>query len=176
MLAFLHVCVCCYLILNIVTLPVTGAPRPRNRLDFPTKSEEEDGGAMVAMGTVVRPAVAPSDRWRERQPGVWRVLLKKAPPLGRPGEVPVQNATAGEVLIESTKRSGGGLWSRSRGRRHTILRSRGGHHHHGHMMRVGCVLGTCQVQNLSHRLYQLIGQTGREDSSPIHPRSPHSYG
>ncbi|KAJ3596465.1 hypothetical protein NHX12_002872 [Muraenolepis orangiensis] len=44
------------------------------------------------------------------------------------------------------------------------------------LMRVGCVLGTCQVQNLSHRLYQLIGQSGRQDSSPINPRSPHSYG
>ncbi|KAM3608550.1 uncharacterized protein V6R79_000838 [Siganus canaliculatus] len=59
---------------------------------------------------------------------------------------------------------------RSRGRRH--VNGRG----HGHLMRVGCVLGTCQVQNLSHRLYQLIGQSGREDSSPINPRSPHSYG
>ncbi|KAI3366984.1 hypothetical protein L3Q82_009620 [Scortum barcoo] len=48
--------------------------------------------------------------------------------------------------------------------------------HHAQLMRVGCVLGTCQVQNLSHRLYQLIGQSGREDSSPINPRSPHSYG
>ncbi|CAL8263580.1 unnamed protein product [Merluccius merluccius] len=47
---------------------------------------------------------------------------------------------------------------------------------HVHLMRVGCILGTCQVQNLSHRLYQLIGQSGREDSSPINPRSPHSYG
>nr|XP_020457119.1 ADM2-like [Monopterus albus] len=55
---------------------------------------------------------------------------------------------------------------------------RGGHRypHHAQLMRVGCVLGTCQVQNLSHRLYQLIGQSGREDSSPINPRSPHSYG
>lgn len=62
---------------------------------------------------------------------------------------------------------------RQRGRRHTNnIGGRG----HGHLMRVGCVLGTCQVQNLSHRLYQLIGQSGREDSSPINPRSPHSYG
>lgn len=61
----------------------------------------------------------------------------------------------------------------SRGRRHA---NRGGKRGHGHLMRVGCVLGTCQVQNLSHRLYQLIGQNGREDSSPINPRSPHSYG
>ncbi|MEQ2191195.1 hypothetical protein XENOCAPTIV_023519 [Xenoophorus captivus] len=61
----------------------------------------------------------------------------------------------------------------SRGRRHAHS---GGARGHGHLMRVGCVLGTCQVQNLSHRLYQLIGQNGREDSSPINPRSPHSYG
>ncbi|XP_040928426.1 protein ADM2a [Betta splendens] len=63
----------------------------------------------------------------------------------------------------------------SRVRRHAALR--GGHYQHNpQLMRVGCVLGTCQVQNLSHRLYQLIGQTGREDSSPINPRSPHSFG
>ena len=65
-----------------------------------------------------------------------------------------------------------------RARRHAHSGSRGGYHnsHHAQLMRVGCVLGTCQVQNLSHRLYQLIGQSGREDSSPINPRSPHSYG
>ncbi|XP_026219112.1 protein ADM2a [Anabas testudineus] len=61
-----------------------------------------------------------------------------------------------------------------RARRHAHSGLRGGHH--AQLMRVGCVLGTCQVQNLSHRLYQLIGQSGREDSSPINPRSPHSYG
>lgn len=73
---------------------------------------------------------------------------------------------------------------RVRRARNTHTGGRGGHHHHHHhhhphhgqVMRVGCVLGTCQVQNLSHRLYQLIGQSGREDSSPINPRSPHSFG
>lgn len=71
---------------------------------------------------------------------------------------------------------------RVRRARNTHTGNRGGHHHHhhhphhGHLMRVGCVLGTCQVQNLSHRLYQLVGQSGREDSSPINPRSPHSFG
>ncbi|KAJ8387354.1 hypothetical protein AAFF_G00157310 [Aldrovandia affinis] len=65
-----------------------------------------------------------------------------------------------------------------RGRRHAHTGGKGTHHHHHHpqLMRVGCVLGTCQVQNLSHRLYQLIGQSGREDTSPINPKSPHSYG
>uniref|UniRef100_A0A8C5EX74 Adrenomedullin 2b n=1 Tax=Gouania willdenowi TaxID=441366 RepID=A0A8C5EX74_GOUWI len=65
-----------------------------------------------------------------------------------------------------------------RTRRHVHTGSRGGHHHPhpAQLMRVGCVLGTCQVQNLSHRLYQLIGQSGREDSSPMNPKSPHSYG
>uniref|UniRef100_H3C0N1 Adrenomedullin 2 n=1 Tax=Tetraodon nigroviridis TaxID=99883 RepID=H3C0N1_TETNG len=60
---------------------------------------------------------------------------------------------------------------RSRGRRHA--NGGGGRNH---VMRVACVLGTCQVQNLSHRLYLLIGQNGKEDSSPINPHSPHSYG
>lgn len=71
-------------------------------------------------------------------------------------------------------------WARPQGRplrprRHTHSRGSRGHHQN-HLMRVGCVLGTCQVQNLSHRLYQLIGQSGREDSSPMNPHSPHSYG
>ncbi|XP_034032496.1 uncharacterized protein adm2b [Thalassophryne amazonica] len=66
------------------------------------------------------------------------------------------------------------VWHRgSRGRRHANSGDRRGH---SQLMRVGCVLGTCQVQILSHRLYQLIGQNGREDSSPMNPRSPHSYG
>uniref|UniRef100_A0A3Q3ARX8 Adrenomedullin 2b n=1 Tax=Kryptolebias marmoratus TaxID=37003 RepID=A0A3Q3ARX8_KRYMA len=65
------------------------------------------------------------------------------------------------------------VWQRgSRSRRHA---SSSGARAHGHLMRVGCVLGTCQVQNLSHRLYQLVGQSRKEDSSPINPRSPHSY-
>ncbi|XP_039560499.1 protein ADM2 [Passer montanus] len=53
---------------------------------------------------------------------------------------------------------------------------RGRRHAGGHLARVGCVLGTCQLQNLSHRLWQLRGQWGRRDSSPMNPNSPHSYG
>ncbi|XP_045866674.1 protein ADM2 [Meles meles] len=44
------------------------------------------------------------------------------------------------------------------------------------LLRVGCVLGTCQVQNLSHRLWQLVGSAGPRDSAPVDPSSPHSYG
>ncbi|XP_004438062.1 PREDICTED: ADM2 [Ceratotherium simum simum] len=44
------------------------------------------------------------------------------------------------------------------------------------LLRVGCVLGTCQVQNLSHRLWQLVGSAGPRDSAPMDPSSPHSYG
>ncbi|XP_039427577.1 protein ADM2 [Corvus cornix cornix] len=41
----------------------------------------------------------------------------------------------------------------------------------------GCVLGTCQVLNLSHRLWQLRGQSGRPPTRPpMNPNSPHSYG
>ncbi|XP_074083271.1 protein ADM2 [Macrotis lagotis] len=59
--------------------------------------------------------------------------------------------------------------SRGRGRRHT-------RRHHAQLLRMGCVLSTCQVQNLSHRLRQLMGQSGRQDSAPMNPKSPHSYG
>ncbi|KAF7662069.1 hypothetical protein LDENG_00247010, partial [Lucifuga dentata] len=89
---------------------------------------------------------------------IWRALLHKEPPL-----------RFSDSFVDQRP-----VWQRgSRGRRHAY--SSGGRGH-VHLMRVGCVLGTCQVQNLSHRLYQLIGQSGREDSSPINPRSPHSYG
>lgn len=91
---------------------------------------------------------------------LWRAILSRAPPADLTG-----NQLQSTVTLESPKQ---------RERRH--VHSRGHHsHHHPQLMRVGCVLGTCQVQNLSHRLYQLVGQSGREDS-PINPRSPHSYG
>uniref|UniRef100_A0A3B3S9E1 Adrenomedullin 2a n=1 Tax=Paramormyrops kingsleyae TaxID=1676925 RepID=A0A3B3S9E1_9TELE len=77
---------------------------------------------------------------------------------------PSQQA-AGENMLRRTG---------SRGRRHAHKVLRG--HHQPQLMRVGCILGTCQVQNLSHRLYQLNAQSGREDSSPINPNSPHSFG
>uniref|UniRef100_A0A6I8REF2 Uncharacterized protein n=1 Tax=Xenopus tropicalis TaxID=8364 RepID=A0A6I8REF2_XENTR len=47
--------------------------------------------------------------------------------------------------------------------------------HGPRLMRVGCSLGTCQVQILNHRLWQLMGQSGKEDS-PIELSNPHSYG
>lgn len=96
---------------------------------------------------------------------IWKALLHKDPPP-RLSELSLNEKD--NVLQETP------VWQRgSRSRRHA---NNGGGRGHGHLMRVGCVLGTCQVQNLSHRLYQLIGQSGREDSSPINPRSPHSYG
>ncbi|XP_028441760.1 ADM2 [Perca flavescens] len=96
---------------------------------------------------------------------IWRALLHKEPLPRLADPLPDQRDS---VLWEAP------VWQRgSRGRRHA---NSGGGRGHSHLMRVGCVLGTCQVQNLSHRLYQLIGQSGREDSSPINPHSPHSYG
>lgn len=47
--------------------------------------------------------------------------------------------------------------------------------HHPKLMRVGCSLGTCQVQNLNHRYWQLMGQMGKEES-PIQLSNPHSFG
>ncbi|KAM4553850.1 protein ADM2 isoform 1-T2 [Fundulus diaphanus] len=102
---------------------------------------------------------------QEDTPNIWR-----APPHRDPSSKFSDMLLHGSnnVLPEVPVRQ---RWSR--GRRHA---NSGGARGHGHLMRVGCVLGTCQVQNLSHRLYQLVGQNGREDSSPINPRSPHSYG
>lgn len=96
---------------------------------------------------------------------IWRAWHHKEPPPRLSDQLLDQSDS---VLQEPAARQRG-----SRGRRHA---NGGGSRGHGHLMRVGCVLGTCQVQNLSHRLYQLIGQSGREDSSPINPHSPHSYG
>ncbi|XP_030223218.1 protein ADM2 [Gadus morhua] len=91
-----------------------------------------------------------------------------------PGEAPVRLSEAAPEQNDRVPEGGPGTPRRGpRARRHAnhaVGRS------HVHLMRVGCVLGTCQVQNLSHRLHQLIGRRGREDSSPINPRSPHSYG
>ncbi|XP_026081448.1 ADM2-like [Carassius auratus] len=99
---------------------------------------------------------------------LWRAILSKSPPSDTTrNQLPIGQPRAGE----STET---GENPRHRGRRH--VHSKGHHnHHHGQLKRVGCVLGTCQVQNLSHRLYQLVGQSGRQES-PINPRSPHSYG
>ncbi|XP_045690690.1 protein ADM2 [Phyllostomus hastatus] len=44
------------------------------------------------------------------------------------------------------------------------------------LLRAGCVLATCQVQNLSHRLWQLVASAGPQDSAPVDPSSPRSYG
>ncbi|KAK2494407.1 hypothetical protein MC885_013977 [Smutsia gigantea] len=52
----------------------------------------------------------------------------------------------------------------------------GSHRPRAQLLRVGCVLGTCQVQNLSHRLWQLVGSASLRDSAPVDPSSPHSYG
>uniref|UniRef100_A0A672IIA6 Adrenomedullin 2b n=1 Tax=Salarias fasciatus TaxID=181472 RepID=A0A672IIA6_SALFA len=97
---------------------------------------------------------------------IWRAPPAHKEPPRQPSGPPLHRRY--NALPEAPVRPRG-----SRGRRHA---NGGGGRGHGHLMRVGCVLGTCQVQNLSHRLYQLIGQSGREDSSPINPRSPHSYG
>lgn len=107
---------------------------------------------------------------------LWRALLSRNPPapfedplsVFRIPHAPSPTGGASTEQVEEPNLRG------SRNRRHAFIRSH--QSHHGHLMRVGCVLGTCQVQNLGHRLYQLVGQAGREDSSPKNLRSPHSYG
>ncbi|KAA0715201.1 ADM2 Intermedin [Triplophysa tibetana] len=138
------------LLICVFLLPLQTLALPaRNRLSVPRtpwRLLETEGG--VAMETI--PSKAQSAGAIERG-AVWRALLHKGHPSRQTGTTSIQNSTP---------------QGHSRERRQV----------RGQLMRVGCVLGTCQVQNLSHRLYQLMGQSGRQDSSPINPRSPHSYG
>ncbi|XP_036419671.1 protein ADM2a [Colossoma macropomum] len=145
-----------------------------DRLDFMTRlsqlregSPESDPGSVDA---TAKPVVA-LDRT-----ALWRALLLRKPPTSFEDPMSVFRVprTSRPVAGASTEQGEGPNQTGLRSRRHASIR----HHsqRYGQLMRVGCVLGTCQVQNLSHRLYQLVGQTGREDSSPVNPRSPHSYG
>ncbi|KAF3704901.1 ADM2 Intermedin Adrenomedullin-2 [Channa argus] len=152
--------------------PLTRALRERpdkNRLDLLNKliNQGEDNGS----GSGIQSDIAPPSSTSSQSPKQLIALLRHLP-ASRRRTVLLRTAWArpaeGSLIKEKMARV----------RRHAHTGLRGGHHHahHPQVKRVGCLLGTCQVQNLSHRLYQLIGQSGREDSSPINPRSPHSYG
>ncbi|XP_043092963.1 protein ADM2a [Puntigrus tetrazona] len=162
MRTFFPVFVYCISLLSsqLLALPV------RNRLDFMTRLHQLRQENTISPDVTERPNTdhgASIDRTI-----LWRAILSKSPPSDPTrNQFHIGQPTAGE----STET---GDSPRHRDRRN--VHSKGHHnHHHAQLMRVGCVLGTCQVQNLSHRLYQLVGQSGREDS-PINPRSPHSYG
>ncbi|XP_051580912.1 protein ADM2-like [Myxocyprinus asiaticus] len=139
------------LLVCVFLLPLQTLAMPvRNRLIFPRNPGKlPERGGSIAMET----SMSSSTGARERHT-VWRALVHTRPPATPSNQ---QSSTQGYS------------WER----RHVHRVSRG--HTRGQLMRMGCVLGTCQVQNLSHRLYQLTSQSGRQDS-PINPRSPHSYG
>ncbi|XP_029969839.1 protein ADM2a [Salarias fasciatus] len=143
--------------------------RPRNRLDLLFKLIGQTGDISYIPGSQTDSAVPPP---APSQTPKWPAGFLRHPPVT--GARPASPGLAWARPDEAPQMERRPL----RARRHAHTGPRGGHHypHHGQLMRVGCVLGTCQVQNLSHRLYQLIGQSGREDSSPINPKSPHSYG
>lgn len=128
------------------------------RLSFPRKIWNFEAGGDIAMETTIRPPAGVKDMVRERRLA-WRDLEHKEPLQSN------SHTLLSQTLVPE---------SRKRGRRHALFSSQG--HVRGHLMRVGCILGTCQVQNLSYRFYKLTGQRKREHSPPIHPRSPHSYG
>ncbi|XP_062339308.1 protein ADM2a [Osmerus eperlanus] len=176
MRSLLPLTVYCISLLSFQLLALPVDHLERNRLDLLKKlhalreedqifTPELDTDPASPSDSSPPPAVHDSTRWL---PG----FLRDTPSSSDMKEAVQVRALAwarGATGLETQRRP-------SRGRRHAHQGSKGGHHHHAQLMRVGCVLGTCQVQNLSHRLYQLIGQSGREDSSPINPRSPHSYG
>ncbi|XP_035280353.1 protein ADM2a [Anguilla anguilla] len=169
------VTLCCISLLSLQQQPLAlpaGARLDRHRLNFLKRVPEAEEGETFIAGTLPSPGASLGPAREEAGRDWWKRLhLVRAPPLRRATEAPAQNETP-------PHRADAGVQQRApRGRRHAHARGRGHHHHHHpQLMRVGCVLGTCQVQNLSHRLYQLIGQSGREDTSPMNPKSPHSYG
>ncbi|XP_065130086.2 protein ADM2a [Paramisgurnus dabryanus] len=149
---------------HLLAVPVK-TPLEMNRLNFMARPHQQ------TVEVTISPDVKETDRGVSIDHSIlWKAILSRPPPsaLSNPSEIHVSQPIEGE----SNK---GGEAPHQRGRRHVYSRNHH-NHHHGQLMRVGCILGTCQVQNLSHRLYQLAGQTRREDSSPINPRSPHSYG
>ncbi|CAN9508083.1 unnamed protein product [Ophioblennius macclurei] len=170
MRSFLPLTVYCISLLALQRLQAAPAQeRPRNRLDLLYKLDGKSGDISDSPGSQTNSTVSPPT---PSQSAKWPLGLLRHPPAtgARPTSPGLAWARPDEAARMERRTA--------RARRYAHTGSRGGHHypHHAQLMRVGCVLGTCQVQNLSHRLYQLIGQSGREDSSPINPKSPHSYG
>ncbi|XP_023142285.2 protein ADM2a [Amphiprion ocellaris] len=171
MRSFLPLTVYCISLVSLqqlLALPAEERP-DTNRLDLLNKlaGQREDGSLTPGSQTNGIVPSAAASQYPEWLPGFLRHVPASGAKAAFPGLAWARPAKALKMEHRAL-----------RARRHVHSGSRGGHHypHHAQLMRVGCVLGTCQVQNLSHRLYQLIGQSGREDSSPINPRSPHSYG
>ncbi|XP_023276185.1 ADM2-like [Seriola lalandi dorsalis] len=169
MRCLLPLTVCCISLVSLQqlqALPVEERP-DSNRLDLLSRLINQREDNSLVSGSQPNLAIPSS---ASRQSPKWLPAFLRLPPASGVRTASPSLAWLTEAL-QMKKRA-------LRVRRHAHSGSRGGHHYpqHAQLMRVGCVLGTCQVQNLSHRLYQLIGQSGREDSSPINPRSPHSYG
>ncbi|XP_051976865.1 protein ADM2a [Xyrauchen texanus] len=162
---------CISLLFSQLLALAVGSPLVKNRLDFIARLHQLREGSTISPD-ITKQANADHGISINRT-FLWRAILSKSPPSMNPTGIPLHIT---QTMEGESNEAGGGPKQRGlRGRRY--VHSRGHHnHHHAQLMRVGCVLGTCQVQNLSHRLYQLVGQRGREDSSPINPRSPHSYG
>lgn len=152
---------------QLLALP-TGVRLRSDRWGLLKVIEQLSSAENAAAGTTTGPPDSAHFSLLEAKRDWWKQRLMRGPPPKRDGPAP---ATLTDVLQALPSPRG------SRSRRHAHNGAKGHHHKHPpQLMRVGCVLGTCQVQNLSHRLYQLIGQKGLEDSSPMNPKSPHSYG
>ncbi|XP_060759522.1 protein ADM2a [Neoarius graeffei] len=150
------------LFLQLNALPVG------NRLDFqPILHQLKEGSTVFPdSDSSSEPTNAPAvalDRT-----SLWRALLYKNPP-------PSSQESKRDLnpFVSSVERGSESNQRSPRNRRSTHTR---GHHQHAQLMRVGCVLSTCQVQKINHRFHQLFGQTGREEKAPVNPQSPHSYG
>ncbi|KAJ8003116.1 hypothetical protein DPEC_G00166030 [Dallia pectoralis] len=166
-----RVWLCCLSLLSMET-NTFALPRPARtqpyRIILPRTPWTSESSSSFTMATVVNPSVALDNRVTARKRQIHKEALRQSYQMHDHEGPLVKLSSLFPYQNYPVYREGP-----SRGRRHAKNSSGRGQ---GQLMRVGCVLGTCQVQNLSHRLYQLIGQSGRQDSSPINPSSPLSYG
>ncbi|KAM7022744.1 protein ADM2 [Passerculus sandwichensis] len=150
---------CVSFALCLLELPHGRALPPRRAL--PARSPPERIPALPGAPPAPQPAGTPRHRAPVPRHGPW-AAPRHRPPAPRHGRRLVLRHPRWDPRHDPPRRDP----RAGRGRRHAGA----------HLVRVGCVLGTCQVQNLSHRLWQLRARSGRRDSSPMNPNSPHSYG
>ncbi|XP_038406030.1 protein ADM2 isoform X5 [Canis lupus familiaris] len=125
--------------------------------------------AQPAAASPLRPAGLQTDRRREPPARAPSSSLKPRSPAPRPVAWKLQQALQPPRRTSRAPATGQPL-------RDGAHRRRGPRRSRAQLLRVGCVLGTCQVQNLSHRLWQLVGSAGPRNAAPMDPSSPYSYG
>ncbi|XP_032972155.1 protein ADM2 isoform X2 [Rhinolophus ferrumequinum] len=136
----------------------------------------------VSLGCILLLYLSLPGTMSRRQGGSRRLALPREPPVRTPSSGLQPQLPAPRPVVWKPRQALQPQWNASLATamgqpvRNGPRRRLGPLRPRAQFLRAGCVLGTCQVQNLSHRLWQLIASAGPRDSSPMDPSSPHSYG